>query len=119
MTFPLWQRVIRFATVGGAATAIHATVALLLHYQAGLAALTANTVAFISAWGVSYLANWAWTFEGASAHRSAAPRFLAISLSGFVLNQSLLGLTYSVLGWPMWLAASSRWPRSVPTVRCM
>lgn len=101
---PLWRKIFRFALVGGAATVVHAAVALLLHYQAGIEALAANVVAFFMAWGVSYLANWAWTFEAASEHRQSIPRFLTVSLSGFGLNQTLLWLTYSVLGWPMWLA---------------
>ena len=104
MPSPLWQKVIRFAAVGGTATAVHAVVALMLHYQFGIGALTANAAAFVTAWGVSYIANWAWTFEAASPHQTSAPRFFAISVSGFALNQALLWLTFTVLGWPMWLA---------------
>ena len=101
---PVWKKVLRFAAVGGAATAVHATVALFLHYQAGMAALTANVAAFFAAWGVSYIGNWTWTFEAASEHQTSVPRFLTVSLSCFALNQALLWLTYSVLAWPMWLA---------------
>ena len=100
----VWQKLMRFAVIGGAGTLVHTGVALLLHYQAGVAALTANALAFCSAWAVSYIGNWAWTFDAVSEHQTAVPRYLTISLSCFALNQTLLWLTYSHWDWPMWLA---------------
>ncbi len=104
MTFPPWRKILRFAGVGGAATLVHLGVALVLHYELGLPALSANILAFCGAWSVSYIGNWAWTFDAATAHKISAPRFLAVSLGCLGLNQFLLWLAHAVAGWPLWLA---------------
>ncbi|MEM7428625.1 MAG: GtrA family protein [Pseudomonadota bacterium] len=104
MTIPLWQKIARFAVVGGTATLTHLGMALLLHYQFDLAALLANVIAFFTAWSVSYLGNWAWTFGAVAEHKTSVPRFIAVSIGCFGLNQGLLWLLHSVAELPLWLA---------------
>lgn len=101
MMLPFGQ-LVRFGCVGLAATAVHSSTALSLHHLADWSPLWSNAVAFTIAWFVSYLGNWAWTFSGTATHSQSAPRFLAVALSGFCLNQVLIYLTTSVLGWPFW-----------------
>jgi putative flippase GtrA len=94
----------RFLAVGAGATAIHVAVALLLNGPLGVPPLQANGIAFLLAWGFSYFGNWRWTFGAASDHRSAGPRFFAVSLLLFCLNQGIVFIAFDRLGWPFWAA---------------
>lgn len=94
----------RFLTVGGGATTIHAGTAIALNGLAGMSPLWSNFTAFLVAVSISYLANWFWTFDSASRHRDAMPRFAMLSLMCFAVNQSIV---YAVVEWlaqPLWLA---------------
>jgi putative flippase GtrA len=100
----LVTRISRFATVGVAATLVHILVALMLHAGAGMDALEANLAAFVVAWSVSYLGNYVYTFQAVSRHRQSVPRFVAVSLAGFTLNQSIVFFCISHLGLAYWQA---------------
>jgi putative flippase GtrA len=95
---------VRFLAVGGGATAIHVAVALVLNGPLGVPPLQANFFAFIVAWCFSYFGNWRWTFGATSDHRSAGPRFFAVSLFLFCLNQAIVFVAVERLGWPFWAA---------------
>jgi putative flippase GtrA len=94
----------KFLAVGGGATAVHVVAALSFNGFAGIPPLWANVMAFFVAAAVSYLGNWFWTFDAGSRHGLAVPRFLALSLSCFAVNQAIV---YAVVEWagrPLWLA---------------
>jgi putative flippase GtrA len=101
--FPLVQ-VLRFGFVGGFVTLLHVAVALSLNGFAGLSPLWANFAAFLVACGVSYVLNWFWTFDAVSRHGAALPKFLTISVSGFLLNQAIVFAIVTLGGKPLWVA---------------
>jgi putative flippase GtrA len=94
----------KFAAVGGGATLVHVLAALTLHGLAHVAPLRANFLAFLVASCVSYAGNWFWTFDGSSRHVFSLPRFAALSLSCFALNQAIVYGIVERLGQPLWLA---------------
>ena len=94
----------KFFAVGGGATAVHVAAALSFNGLAGIPPLWANVMAFFVASAVSYLGNWFWTFDAASRHGLAVPRFLALSLSCFAVNQAIVYAVVEWLGRPLWLA---------------
>lgn len=83
--------IIRFGCVGGFAMLVHfLVVALLVPF--GIAPLAANVAAFIVAFQVSFIGHRQWTF-GAKKSVGQYPRMLAVSLTGFAINEAL----YAVL----------------------
>jgi putative flippase GtrA len=100
----LFRQAMKFATVGGGATLVHVLAALTINGFANVAPLRANFLAFIVASCVSYVGNWFWTFEGSSRHIVSLPRFAALSLSCFALNQAIVYGVTERLGQPLWLA---------------
>ena len=98
-----WQAM-KFAAVGGGATLVHVLAALTLNVFAHVAPLRANFLAFLVASCASYAGNWFWTFEGTSRHGVSLPRFAALSLSCFALNQAIVYGVVVHLAQPLWLA---------------
>jgi putative flippase GtrA len=98
------RQVVRFGLIGVVSTLVHLTAALFLHHLFGFSPLWSNAMAFMTAWLVSYVGNWVWTFEAATTHRHSAPRFLIVALGGFALNQLIVLITNELWGWPFWLA---------------
>lgn len=80
----------RFTLVGIAATGIHVLVLWLLVEKTSLPTLGANLFAFLSAFGLSFIGNYIWTFSAPGNPCKAARRFLLISGSAFVVNTLLL-----------------------------
>ncbi len=75
-----------FALVGGAATAVHYTVLLLLVNSAGQAPVPASSLGAACGALVSYMLNYHVTFGTTSTHSRALPRFLVMVGIGFGLN---------------------------------
>ena len=100
----LLGQALKFAAVGGGATLVHVLAALTLNSLAHVTPLRANFLAFLVASCVSYLGNWSWTFDAASRHAFSLPRFTALSLSCFALNQAIVYGVAEKLGQPLWLA---------------
>ena len=89
----------RFAAVGGAATATHLCVGLLLAENLGLAPFWANLCAFAAAVLVSYSGNLFWTFGMASEGLGRLPRFAALALCGLAVNQAIVFAAVTMAGW--------------------
>jgi len=86
--------VCRFIIVGGLATFVHYSVALLTHHLFGLSPLWANFLAFLIAFNVTYIGNYFWAFEADSDHKTSLPKSLAVSVTGLALSQIIVwGLT--------------------------
>jgi putative flippase GtrA len=99
-------QILRFFAVGGGATLVHVAAALVFNAALGIRPLVANFLAFLVAWGLSYWGNWRWTFRAESAHGRAMPRFFAVSLALFFVNQAIVYVAVERLGWPFWAALS-------------
>ena len=80
----------RFALVGVLATATHLAVGSGA-IGAGVPPLTANPLAFVVAFAVSYAGHYGWTFaDVAVPARRSLPRFRAVALAGLALNEAVL-----------------------------
>jgi putative flippase GtrA len=94
----------KFASVGVVATGLHVVTALGLNQFAGVAPMRANVVAFVVATTWSYLGNWIWTFNAAARFQQSAPRFFAMSIACFVVNQAIVYGVTVLAQLPFWLA---------------
>ena len=110
MNRPGLRRTVReaagFFAVGVAATLTHLCVGLGLYYalDLGLSALAANLAAFGVAYLVSYIGNATLAFPGTRLGPASFFRFLAVSLSSLVLNQTIVFAVVDLDGRPYWLA---------------
>lgn len=94
----------RFAVVGGAATATHLVVGVLLTESLDMAPFWANFVAFVASTCVSYFGNLVWTFHMAEVGLDRLPRFLVVALFGLAANQAIVFTTVTLAGWSYRLA---------------
>lgn len=91
------SRLLRFGLVGAAAAAVHLAMVSLLVALGGWHPLVANVVAFLVAFCVSYAGHAGWTFGDSTASaRHSLPRFFAVAVSSFVVNEALYAL---LLAW--------------------
>ncbi|MCV2358109.1 GtrA family protein [Paucibacter sp. TC2R-5] len=82
-----------FGLVGAAAAAVHLSVVWLLVSQWQLAALVANVLGFVLAFGVSFVGHHRLSFGAQQARASQAlPRFALVALLGFAANELLYAL---------------------------
>jgi putative flippase GtrA len=88
----LLRQFIAFSGVGVVAAVAHYGVLILLVEAGGVAPVIATLWGFAAGAIVSYVLNRRFTFRSDRPHRSAVPRFLAVTAGGFVLN-----------GFAMWL----------------
>ena len=105
-------QMLRYALAGGAITlavaASYWAIAEFLHVDP----MISLTIVFLFFSGVSYLVHGAFTFKGHGTrenHQVRGPRFLAINILGFVLNQLFVWFLVKYLGGPTW------WP-TIPMV---
>ncbi len=93
-------QLLRFAVVGGGATATHVALGLGLAEGLGLAPFWANLAAFSAAVLVSYFGNLTWTFRMGPAGLGRLPRFLLLALAGLAANQLIVFALVDLAGWP-------------------
>ena len=79
-------RVGRFALVGIAATALHLSVAMLLEYVSLLPVIVIHVLAYLTAFSVSFLGHYVYTFKSNRQWTLALMRFLAASLAVLCLS---------------------------------
>ena len=87
-----------FGAVGLAASLMHVIVGLTLVHTGTLAPFSANIVAFLSAFLISYFGHRRYSFDSSAKHSRSLPRFLAVALLGLVLNQILVWIVVDRLG---------------------
>ena len=85
----------RFGLVGIAATSVHILVAYVLLSETLFPTLLANTLAFLTAFSISFSANYIWTFQSPGNPRRAVRRFLLISVSAFAISTLSLAVILS------------------------
>ena len=83
------RRIAFFIAVGCAAGAVHFGAVVLLVEWLGASPLLANVLGWLLAFGVSFTGQSRLTFRSHGTHWTVAlPRYFAVSLSGFVLNEA-------------------------------
>lgn len=85
----LWRELMlaaRFAIVGVLATATHVLLVWWLMHVLAMPPQWANFLAFLGAFGVSFLGNYHFTFGAPGKWQAALPRFLGTSLAAYGLN---------------------------------
>lgn len=93
-----------FGVVGVMATLTHFVVGLSLTSWDVMIPFWANIVAFVAAFGISYVGHRTYTFRSGANHAYALPRFFAVACGGLVLNQIIVFLTVNLLGFLYWQA---------------
>jgi putative flippase GtrA len=109
------RRIAFFIAVGCAAGAVHFGAVVLLVEWLGASPLLANVLGWLLAFGVSFTGQSRLTFRSHGTHWTVAlPRFFAVSLSGFVLNEAGYALLLHWTALPYDLCARPwcwlRWP---------
>lgn len=95
----MWsRRLVRYGLVGMLGASIHFGTLILL-VRAGMPPVPASVMGFVLTVLVSYLLNYYWTFEAKRVHRSSLPRYVVITVSGLILNASVMYLTVEVWEW--------------------
>jgi len=94
------RSLIRFGMTGIIATLTHVAVFVLLIETGLLRPVYAAIPAFLSALGVSYTMNYRWTFRADGPHRTVLPRFVAVSVTGLLLNLVITYLVVDVWSFP-------------------
>ena len=96
-----------FGLVGIAAVVVHFTVAAAT-VPLGVTPLVANVLGFAAAFAVSFVGHGRWSFPARQRRTAVAlPRFAAVALGGFALNEALYAvlLRYTALDYRLALLA--------------
>jgi|GEM_PF-308902 len=93
----LLQSFARFASIGVLATLIHGLMLNLLVLSAGLHPTMANVGAFLSAFMVSYLGHYYFSFRSREDHIAAAPKYLGVALIGLALNTLIFAVIVNLM----------------------
>ena len=94
----MFMQLMRFAGVGGLATLVHVSVALIANSVFGLEGLTANFAGFTAAVLLSYFGHARITFQTRPDHTQHMPRFLFVSLVGLMTSSSVVWLITERMG---------------------
>lgn len=94
---------IRFAFVGGSATALQWLIMWCLMATTGMASVPASTIGYLLSAVFNYWANARFTFTGDHDHRASIMRFVATLCAGIAINALVLYIVEQ-LGAPTWLA---------------
>ena len=87
-----FTRFIRFAAVGGVATAIQYALLILLVRGFGMAPTLASSIGFVLSAVVNYLLNYRFTFQSDRPHGSAAAKFGLLAGTGLLINAASMHL---------------------------
>ncbi len=101
---PDFGEIIKFAGVGLAATAVHASSATALHISTGLSPSLVNIIGFLCAFIVSCAGHLWVTFKGIDQPVKAAVRFFILALSGFIASTLVMRLALSIPQLAIWQA---------------
>lgn len=80
----------RFSLIGIAAACIHIGIIWILIAQTDISVLIANFVAFMIAFGFSFIGQYFWTFRSTSNLRRTLLRFFSVALGAFITNNLIL-----------------------------
>lgn len=88
----------RFGVVGVISMFCHGVSLVFWIEVIGLSPVVSNSIAFLTAFGVSYLGHYNWTFRSDSDHAKSLPKFFMIAVSGFVLNGIIMDAATNKFG---------------------
>lgn len=94
----LLARFIRFAGVGGAATALQYVLMLVTVEFFGVVPLYSSVGAYLVSAGFNYWANYHYTFSATVRHSRALPRFALVSGAGLLINAFVFYVVYQWVG---------------------
>lgn len=86
------SRFVRFAVVGGVATAIQYALLILLVRGFGMAPTPASSIGFVLSAVVNYLLNYRFTFQSNRPHGPAAAKFGLLAGAGLLINAAIMHL---------------------------
>lgn len=95
------KQILRFGTIGVAATLTHICIALVLNEAFGVLPVWSNFIAFLTAWPVSYFGNFFWTFQTSMRHQRSLPRFAITAVAGLLLSQLIVWFATDILGYSL------------------
>ena len=88
----------RFGTVGVVTFAVFYSLVFVLIEFVALDILYATALSYMAAVLLNYGPHYAFTFKSVTAHDYSIPRYLAVIVAGFALNQALMYFGVSVVG---------------------
>ena len=102
-TLAIRAAIVRYVVVGVLGTAIHFGILAALVEWFHMDPVLSSGIGFVVTLIVSYVLNHTWTFRSTARHRSALPRYVAVSVLGLGLNTAVMYLAVRVLG--LWYVA--------------
>ncbi len=84
------SRFVRFALVGGVATAIQYALLILLVRAFGMAPTPASSIGFVLSAVVNYLLNYRFTFQSNRPHAAAMAKFGLLAGAGLLINAAIM-----------------------------
>ncbi len=106
----------RFSVTGLVATIAHGAVLNLLVLAAGLHPTIANIGAFLTAYSISYLGHYYFSFRSREVHAAAAPKFFIVALIGLALNTLIFVIVVNMLRWHYMIAFAAVIMLTPPTI---
>ena len=98
MKIETFRQIFKFGAVGITATSAHALIFISTLRLLGWPEQISNLAAFIIAFAISWTGNYFWTFQ--TSGWQTVPRFIAVALSGYLLNALFVFIIITRLGWP-------------------
>jgi putative flippase GtrA len=92
------SRLARFSAVGVIATVVHIAVAMVAVAAAGVNPTVGSMIGFLSAFIVSYVGHFRFTFAASGRYRDYLVKFAVTSLASFMLSTSAVWLATTVVG---------------------
>ena len=92
------QQMLKFAVIGGIATAFQFAAIAVLVEIFSLHPVPASAIAFALSALLNYRLNHGLTFGGSARHSKALPRFMLVAATGLLLNSAIMALLYSGVG---------------------
>jgi putative flippase GtrA len=90
-------RLVRFLLIGGIATAVYVSAALMAVEWAGRSPMVSSTVGFCASFAVSYLGHFHFTFAVPGRYRDYVVRFAVSSLASFLISTLAMWLSTKLL----------------------
>lgn len=91
------SKFLKYAFVGVIGTFTHLGILTFLVEALRYHPVISSASGFLITVVISYYLNYKWTFQSKSRHRSALPRYVAVSLAGLCLNTTIMFITVNVL----------------------
>ena len=92
------SRLARFSAMGAIATGVHVGVAMIAVAAAGVSPTVGATTGFLSAFIVSYVGHFRFSFAATGRYRDYLLKFAVASLASFLFSTTAVWLATTVLG---------------------